>query len=489
MRSLRCERGNALPRLGVDTGLTAPALLRRHNLAPLLLVNLGVGMHAMIWYMASTVMPSVVTDLHAAAFISWATSVYLVTMILGAVAMAPAKARLGARGSMLVAGLTVMLGSAVAAAAPTIFFVLAGRALQGLGEGMLVALSYALVRELFDNTLVPKVFGIQAATWGVAIFLGPLAGGWLTEAISWRAAFVGSALLPIPLLALGWHILRHQRPRPAQNQAAPWMRLLLLAVAVMAITVADRLPPPTLGFAVIAFGLSLIVLVVALDRRQPPHLFPTAFPGLGHPVSLGLWVILLMPLAQAPVYVYGPFILQMHRDLSPTMAGYFGATHAMAWSITAMLAPALPTRWHRRTIVLGPVLLTLGLAGIGLTIATQPLALVVLSLILVGVGFGVCNMFINQAVMAHAQAGQEDETSGAIPTVQGLGGAVSAALAGLIGNAVGLDQAQDPDAVARAANAMYGGGALLALLSVWMATRLLRMLAKTPGAKGLRRSS
>ena len=474
-----------MPRPGVDTGLTPPALLRRHNLAPLLLVNLGVGMHAMIWYMASTVMPSVVADLHAAAFISWATSVYLVTMILGAVAMAPAKARFAARGAMLVAGLTVMLGSAVAAFAPTIFLVLVGRALQGLGEGVLVALSYALVRELFVNALVPKVFGIQAATWGIAIFLGPLAGGWLTESISWRAAFIGSALLPIPLLALGWHILRHQRPPPGQVHAAPWMRLLLLAAAVMAITIADRLPPPALGFAAITVGLALIVLVVALDRRQAPHLFPTAFPGLAHPVSLGLWVILLMPLAQAPVYVYGPYILQMHRDLSPTMAGYFGATHAMAWSITAMLAPALPTRWHRHTIVLGPVLLTLGLAGIGLTIATQPLVLVVLSLILVGVGFGICNMFVNQSVMAHAQRGQEDETSGAIPTVQGLGGAISAALAGLVGNAMGLDQAQDPDIVARASLTMYGGGALLALLSVWMATRLLRLLVKTPDGKGL----
>ena len=71
------------------TGPVAP----RH-VAPLVLVNLGVAMHATIWFMASTMMPSVVHDLDAAAFISWATSVYLVTMILGGVAMmAPAKAR------------------------------------------------------------------------------------------------------------------------------------------------------------------------------------------------------------------------------------------------------------------------------------------------------------------------------------------------------------------------------------------------------------
>ena len=177
--------------------------LGRKDLAPLLLVNLGVGTHAMIWYMASTVMPSVVQDLGAADTIGWATTVYLVTTILGAVAMAGAKARFGAWWSMVGAGLLVTLGSLVAAAAPTISWVLVGRALQGLGEGMLTALSYALVRELFHNAQVPRVFGIQAATWAVAIFLGPLAGGWLTEAWSWRAAFLGAAVLPLPMLAIG----------------------------------------------------------------------------------------------------------------------------------------------------------------------------------------------------------------------------------------------------------------------------------------------
>jgi hypothetical protein len=44
------------------------------------------------------------------------------------------------------------------------------------------------------------------------------------------------------------------------------------------------------------------------DRRSRPKLFPTAFPGFLHPVSLGLWVLVLMPLAEAAVYVYGPYI-------------------------------------------------------------------------------------------------------------------------------------------------------------------------------------
>ena len=343
--------------------MSAPTRLGHEHVAPLVLVNLGVALHATIWFMASTVMPSVVADLGAAAFISWATSVYLVTMILGGAAMAPAKARWGARGAMLLASLIVAAGSALGATATSMNLVLAARALQGLGEGLMVALSYALVRELFTNALVPKVFGVQAATWGVSIFLGPALGGWLTEAFSWRAAFVASALMPLPVMALAWRVLHTSPPREGPTPTAPWLRLGLLAAAVMAITASNRVATITLGVACVAGGLALIASVLLADRRRAPHLFPTAFPGLRHPVSLGLWVAMLMPLAQAPVYVFVPYILQMHRGLSPTMAGYYGATHAMAWCVAAILAPMFSPRWQSRSFVLGPLLLSAGLAG------------------------------------------------------------------------------------------------------------------------------
>lgn len=450
--------------------------LGRRHLAPLVLVNLGVGMHAMIWYMASTVMPSVVQDLGSADSISWATTVYLVTTILGAVAMAGAKARFGAWWAMVGASVIVALGSLAAALAPSILLVLVGRALQGLGEGVLVALSYALVRELFTNAQVPRVFGIQAATWGITIFLGPLVGGWLTEVSSWRAAFIATALLPVPMLAMGARILRAHPRSDARVLPAPWWRLIMLTLGVLAIGAADRPPQPALGALLVLAGVALIALVLHLDKRRVPHLFPTSFPQWRHPVSLGLWILLLMPLAQAPVYVYGPYILQMYRVLSPTLAGYFGATHAMAWSITAILVARLPARWQPASILSGPTLLALGLGGLAATTAHQPLPLVLASLVVVGVGFGVCNMFVNQRIMASVQKGQEDTTAGAIPTLQGLGGAISAALAGLAGNAIGLDGPLNADIVHRASLALYGGGALLALLAVAMAWRFLQAL-------------
>jgi MFS family permease len=163
-------------------------LLRRQNIAPLILVNLGVGLHATIWYMATTAMPSAVEELDAAAYLSWATSLYLMTSILGGAMLPPIKSRFGPRNSMMTAGLVVVLGGVLAGAAPDVSWILAGRAIQGLGEGFLLALSYCLVRELFDNALVPRVGGVEAVTWACAVTIGPLLGGWLTDLGTWRFA-------------------------------------------------------------------------------------------------------------------------------------------------------------------------------------------------------------------------------------------------------------------------------------------------------------
>jgi MFS family permease len=416
----------------------APALLQRHNLAPLVLVNMGVGTHAIVWFMVVTAMPSVVDDLQAEPFLSWATSIYLVATIVGGAMMTLLKGGFGGRRAMLASGIVVTAGGLLAAAAPGITLVLAGRVLQGLGEGVLVALSYALVRELFDIRIVPRVFGIQAVTWGFAIFLGPMAGGWLTEAWTWRGAFVGTAIQPLLVLA-GW-VLSDRRVPLSHSHAVPGLRLLQLVCGVMAIAVANRMSGAWPGMALVALGFGLIAWMLRIDRHAARHMFPTVFPGLGHPVALGLWVLLLMPMAQMAIYVYAPYILQLHRGLSPTWAGYLSAVHAIAWSVSAVLVAPLARAGQNRVLLTGPLLLALGLAGLAITLAAQPLAWVAAAMLLVGTGFGVSYSFLNQRVMASAQAGQEDATAGAAPTLGSLGGAVGAAVAGLAGNSLGLDQ-------------------------------------------------
>src|SRR5690606_31760620 len=83
-----------------------------------------------------------------------------------------------------------LAGTLLAAHGTAMNEVLVGRSVQGLGEGGVAALCFALIPELFPNRLVPKVFGMQAVIWAIAAFGGPAGAGALTEFVSWRAAFL-----------------------------------------------------------------------------------------------------------------------------------------------------------------------------------------------------------------------------------------------------------------------------------------------------------
>ncbi len=455
-----------------------PRLLQRANIAPLALVNLGVGLHAIIWYLASTAMPTAIKDIGGAEYLSWVSSLFLMTTIIGGSVTTMLKGRVGSRSAMLGAGCVVMIGGLISALAPNVELILAGRAIQGLGEGVLIALSYVITRELFDNRLVPRVFGTLAATWGGAVFLGPLLGGVLTEVFSWRIAFLGAALLPLPMQALAYVILRDKHRRIFVGKP-PLLRVALLSIGVIGIAVADRLSSVALGSAAIVAGIAAVALALKIDRCSASHLITTVFPSLRHRVSLGLWVLILMPMGEAGVVVYVPYLLQLDRGLPPTWAGYLGAVHALTWSLSALCVASLAPRWHGLAIIGGPTTLAIGMALLAISLADSPLSLVGAALALVGIGFGISHSFINQRIMAAAPLGQEDATATAIPTLECLGGAIGAATAGLIGNVAGFGGILTPEVVHSGTLSVFGAGASIILVGIVAAALFLR--SPSPG--------
>ena len=121
-------------------------LLTGANAARSLVLAGGVGLHAVNIFIVTTILPSVVADIGGLAYYAWNTTLFVVASIVGSAVSAHALGRLAPRGAYLLAVALFALGTLACAAAPTMPALLAGRSLQGLGGGMLVALSYALIR-------------------------------------------------------------------------------------------------------------------------------------------------------------------------------------------------------------------------------------------------------------------------------------------------------------------------------------------------------
>ena len=448
-------------------------------LAVTTILALGVSLFAFNAFLSSTALPSAVQELGGIEVISWATTLYLVFAIVGGAGAALLKRRLGSQWALLSMAGVFLLGTLIAATAGDMSQVLVGRAIQGLGEGVVAALCFALIPELFPSRLVPKVFGMQAMVWAIAAFGGPAGAGALTELISWRAAF----LVNVPLVLIFGIMVLAVVPRGGRQvgtRGFPGLRLVAIGGGTMLVALAAIAPPVEAALLLAGAAIALCT-AVWLDRRSAERLMPPDAFSFSSAVGSGLWMFLLMPVAGAATGVYLVLLLQQLWDYGPTQAAIVGAIMAIGWSLSSITVANVRQRATRRILIrTGPVLLAVGLAGVLLGLQwTQPVLLIVAQLA-IGMGFGISNGYTMLTIMEASSDAERDRTSALLPTTQSAGNALGAALAGVAANAAGYATATDNEAILLAIVPLFIVAMAFAGLAFVAALRMVHLAKRTP---------
>ncbi len=107
-----------------------------------------------------------------------------------------------------------------------------GRALQGVGGGVVIVSLYVLIARAFDVELRPKAFSVLAAAWVVPSLVGPVIAGWLADSVTWRVVFWLVPVFVIPPALLLFPRLR-VRTRAARSSRDPRRRLVAGAIATV----------------------------------------------------------------------------------------------------------------------------------------------------------------------------------------------------------------------------------------------------------------
>jgi MFS family permease len=330
--------------------------------------------------------------------------------------------------------------------------VIAGRFVQGLGGGLLSALAYVLVRNVFPEGLWPRVFALLAGVWSVSVFAGPLIGGLFAGYGNWRGAFiavsgVGGLLGIAALVTLPSNAVSSDAVEPE----VPTFRVTLICVAIALLSLASVLIVPAVKSAFIAAAIGAFVLMLRIDRRAALALLPSDAFSLRSPTGAGLWMAFLLSVAYSPLAIYVPLFLQRLHALNPLTAGYMVAGASLAWTIAALAVAPLTDKWPARLIVAGPAAMSVGLLGVAVVMAPGPVAALPLPISLIGTGIGVSWAFIAQDIMTGAKDGEENIAAASVATVQQAGIAFGAAIAGLVANFSGLGDDLHPSSVFRAA--------------------------------------
>src|SRR4051795_890605 len=137
----------------------------------------------------ATALPQIVSDLQGFEDLSWVVTAYLLATTV-TVPLYGKLSDLYGRRRLFVVSITIFLiGSALCGLSQSIGQLIAFRALQGIGAGGLIPLSQAAIADLFSPRERGRYQGYISGMWAIAAVAGPLIGGTLTDAASWRWIF------------------------------------------------------------------------------------------------------------------------------------------------------------------------------------------------------------------------------------------------------------------------------------------------------------
>ena len=442
------------------------------QLAKFTLLCLGVWLHAADSLLVATVMPAAVAEIGGVALINWALALYHLGSIVAAALTGAGAQRIGLRRALASAGALYALGCVASAAAPTIGIMLAGRLLQGLGGGGMMALVYVALHEIFPRRYWPRLMVIVSTIWGCSALCGPLIGGLFAEAGEWRWAFWAFAAQAGVVIAASVSL---PGGRVAAATGVAPMSLALLVAGTLGIAASGALAGSfglALPFLLGLGGLGLLYLFARVDAGQRYRMLPAETLDVRHKVGSGLLMVFALSAATTPFASYGPFLLGKLFGIGPLAAGYMVALEAIAWTLASLVTAGVPAATEGRLIRWGAVTIALGGFCYALALPAGSIPGVVLCLVAQGAGFGVAWVYMVKRIVDAVPEAGRGLAAGAVSTVQMIGYAAGAAASGIAANAAGLGAGVSQAAGYQAAFWLFMGFVPLGLIGVAAARRL-----------------
>lgn len=440
----------------------------------------GVALHAINIYVVTTLLPTIIQEIGGLTYYAWNTTLFVAASIVGSVLSAKLIERLGPRLAYLAALAAFSIGAAGCAMAPTMPVLLLGRTVQGLGGGVLFALSYALIRVVFDARLWPRAMALVSGMWGVATLGGPAIGGIFAQSGHWRPAFW--VLVPVALLLalIVTSQFRGKADAGPPPSPVPWLTVALLVLSVLAISAAGLSDHLAWNAAGIAAGVAIAAVIVRIDKHARAKLLPTGAYSLGTQLGV-LYAVMSLLVAALTTEIFVPYFLQVVHPLTPLAAGYMTAMMAGGWTLASVYSAGRSQAQAYRLIRISPMVVLAALAALAVTMPLtgwQPawLGNVIYCIALTAVGFGIGLAWphLLTRVLSAAAPGQENLASSSITTVQLYATALTAALAGVVVNAGGLTVPGGIDGAKTAALALFGVFAVAPAVAAVLSGRLAR---------------
>jgi EmrB/QacA subfamily drug resistance transporter len=388
-------------------------------------------------------LPSIRRDLNASlSGLQWTVDAYTIVIASFLMLAGSTGDRLG-RKRTFQTGLCVFAGASLACSlAPTLGWLIAARAVQGIGGSMLNPVAMSIITNVFtDPRERGRAIGAWGATVGISLALGPIVGGALTQAIDWRAIFWIN--IPIALAAVVLTALFVPESRAARPRALDPVGQLLVIVTLATVTYAI-IDAPTAGWvsaqtiALFVVSASSLASLVAYElRRREPLIEPRFFRS---PPFAGATMIAVCAFAGfAGFLLINTLYLQDVRGYTPLEAGLCTLPMAVLAGVLAPISGRIVgSRGARPALLFGGICMTIApLLLTGLS-ASTPLGLLLVAYAIYGMGFGAMNPPITYTAVSGMPNSQAGVAAAVASTSRQVGQTLGVAVIGsIVGTAAG----------------------------------------------------
>ncbi len=422
----------------------------------LCLVETTAGLQTLL---VATVLPRAVRDIGGIQLYGLVFSGYMLAGIVSIPASGAAADRHGPARPLLLYSVYFLVGTVMAALAPSMPVLVVARFIQGYGGGAMYSLAYGIVPRVYPAQLRPKMLSLLSGVWVVTGLLGPPFGALLANTVGWRWAIA----VAIPTLLLGYGVLSARvRDIPPEN---PSRRQGLSAAVMLMVGSAVFLAGlSTGGWGWVTALAGLALALPAVNQLIPPAmrrgLFRTALV-----LSFGL----NMSFFTADSFL--PLMLTSVRGTSLVLAGAAVTAAAISWFPGSLWQQWVAERLSvRRQALISCSALLAAEVTVAAAVVGIPLWLVFLGAIAEGLAMGVAFNLV--VLMAMEPSG--DHGVAALTSTRFLAGRLGLVLGtGLAGVSVAAGSRGGAALTAGIAGAMGVAivGALVALIAAWRTAR------------------
>jgi EmrB/QacA subfamily drug resistance transporter len=385
----------------------------------------------------STALPTIVGDFHRSDLLSWVITAYLLASTASTPLWGKAGDLYGRKRVFQLAIVVFLVGSALCGASQNMYELIGFRGLQGIGGGGLISLVFAIIGDVIPPRQRGRYQGYFGAVFGVSSVVGPLAGGFAVDSLSWRYIFYINLPLGIAALVVTNRVLR--LPVRKRKVNIDWWGALLLVAGVSSILLATQSGGTDYPWASIQIvglftlgGLFLIGFAVrerlAPEPILPLELFRMRIFTVANIVSFISGIAMFGALAFLPQY------LQLVHGVSATMSGLLllpllVGLLVMSISSGRYISRTGNYRWFPLT---GTTLVTIGLSLLTRVGAHTSLLIVGVDILIFGAGLGLFMQVLTLVVQNAVPMKQMGVATSSVTFFRSMGGAIGASALGAV---------------------------------------------------------